>query len=86
MQVEFLSKFSKDLDGINLKSVKSNLVRIIRIIESTDNLNTIPSLKKLAGHKSAFRISDYRVGIFYENHTVIFARIVHREDIYKVFP
>ena len=88
MQVEYLSSFSKDINRISLKSVKSNLVKLIEIIDNSDNLTRVPNLKKLVGHKSAYRvrIADYRVGFFYENHKVIFARIVHRKDIYKVFP
>ena len=88
MDVEFLSKFSKDIDNIHLKSVKSNLVRLIRLFESVENLENIPNLKKLVGHKFAYRIriGDYRVGFFYENKKVAFARVVHRKDIYKVFP
>jgi mRNA interferase RelE/StbE len=88
MHVEFLSKFSKDIDCISQKSVKSNIVKLIRLIESETDLNNIPNLKKLVGHKSAYRIriGAYRVGFFYESRKVIFARIVHRKDIYKVFP
>jgi mRNA interferase RelE/StbE len=88
MQVEFLSKFSKDIDHISVKSVKANLSKLIQLMESEENLNNIPHLKKLAGHKSAYRVrlGDYRVGFFYENHKVIFARVIHRKDIYKVFP
>ncbi len=88
MQVEFLSKFSKDIDGISKKSVKANLSKLIRALELEENLNNIPNLKKLSGHKSAYRvrIGDYRVGFFYESHKVILARIVHRKNIYKVFP
>ena len=69
MKVEFLSKFSKDLDRINIKSVKSNLVKLINQIESSENLVGIQNIKKLVGHKSAYRvrIADYRVGFFYEN-------------------
>ncbi len=88
MQVEFLAKFSKDIDQISVKSVKSNLVKLIEQLEAEENLNNIPNLKKLAGHKSAYRvrIGNYRVGFFYENNKIIFARIIHRKDIYKVFP
>jgi mRNA interferase RelE/StbE len=88
MEIEFLSKFSKDLDYVNQKSVKANVVKIIALIESVDSLNDIPNLKKLVGFKSAYRIriGDYRLGFFYEGHKVLFARIVHRKDIYKVFP
>jgi len=88
MQVDFLSKFSKDLDYISQKSVKSNVKKLITLVESTYNLHDIPNLKKLVGFKSAYRvqISDYRVGFFYDNHRVQFARVVHPKDIYKVFP
>lgn len=88
MQVEFLSKFSKDIDRISQKSIRSNLSKLIKSFEVAENLNNIPNLKKLVGHKSAYRvrIGDYRVGFFYESHKVILARIVHRKDIYKLFP
>jgi mRNA interferase RelE/StbE len=88
MLVEFLSKFSKDIDHISQKSVKTNLIKLISLMECESDLNNIPNLKKLIGHKSAYRvrIGDYRVGFFYESRKVIFARIVHRKDIYKVFP
>lgn len=88
MQVEFLSKFSKDLDRISQKSTRSNIVKLISLVEAARSLQDIPNLKKLTGFKSAYRvrIGDYRVGFFYEEQRVLFARVVHRKDIYKVFP
>ena len=88
MQIEFLSKFSKDINNISQKTVKTNLHKLIQLIEVEKDLTHIPNLKKLVGHKTAYRIriGDYRVGFFYEYKTVIFARIVHRKDIYKIFP
>lgn len=88
MKVEFLNRFSKDLDQISSISVKKNLTKLILLMELEENLNNIPNIKKLSGHKSAYRarIGDYRVGFFYENNTVIFARVIHRKDIYLVFP
>ena len=68
--------------------VKSSVIKTIELVESAKNLSEIPNLKKLKGHKSAFRIKvgDYRIGIFVEGKTVEMARVVHRKDIYKVFP
>lgn len=88
MQVEFLSKFLKDLDSINQKSVRLNIAKLIEQAEASDGLSDIPNLKKLVGFKSAYRvrIGDYRVGFFYEAKKIIFARVVHRKDIYDVFP
>lgn len=50
MKVEFLNKFSKDIDRIHLKSVKNNLIKLIEQVEAAENLNNIPNLKKLVGH------------------------------------
>jgi mRNA-degrading endonuclease RelE of RelBE toxin-antitoxin system len=88
MKVEFLKKFSKDLDELKLKSVKQALMRLIEKIETADSLESIPNTKKLKGHKTAYRtrIGDYRLGFFFQNSTILLARFVHRKDIYKIFP
>ena len=88
MKVEFLSKFVADLDKINVVHVKKTVIRTIELVESVNHLSEIPNLKKLKGHKSAFRIKigDYRIGIFIKGRTVEMARVVHRKDIHKVFP
>jgi mRNA-degrading endonuclease RelE of RelBE toxin-antitoxin system len=88
MQVEFLKKFSKDLDELELKSVKQALTSLIQSMETAESLEGIPNTKKLKGHKTAYRtrIGDYRLGFFLQNSTILLARFVHRKDIYKVFP
>ncbi len=88
MKVEFLHKFSKDLDDLKVKSVKQSLIHLIESMEAVDKLEKIPNTKKLKGHKTAYRtrIGDYRLGFFYENSTILLARFVNRKDIYKVFP
>jgi mRNA interferase RelE/StbE len=88
MEVEFLKRFSKDLDDIKTKSVKQSVIRLIELMETADALDKIPNTKKLRGHKSAYRIriGDYRIGFFFENSTILLARFLHRKDIYKIFP
>lgn len=88
MNVEFLSKFGKDIDKITSKSVKQQMADIIKECENASKLSDISNIKKLKGLKNAhrIRIGNYRVGFFYENKVVEFARIVHRKDIYKLFP
>jgi len=88
MQVEFLSQFNKDIDKIRSENIKHSVHRIILRVESAQSLSEIPNIKKLSGHKSAYRIriGDYRIGIFVEGKTVEFARVVHRKDIYQLFP
>ena len=88
MKIEFLKRFSKDIDDITAKSVRSALKRLIELVETADALSNIPNTKKLQGHKTAYRtrVGDYRLGFFYENETIILARFVNRKDIYKLFP
>ncbi|MCF2487133.1 type II toxin-antitoxin system RelE/ParE family toxin [Dyadobacter sp. CY347] len=88
MKVEFLRKFSKDLDNLEKPAVKLALMKLIKSVEDADSLKDIPHTKKLKGFTNAYRIriGDYRVGIFVENDVVELARIAHRKDIYNVFP
>ena len=64
------------------------MLTFIAQVESGVDLGGLPNIKKLSGHVSAYRlrIGDYRVGFFIVDETVILARVVHRKDIYKVFP
>jgi len=88
MQVIFLAKFSKDLDKVKSKKLKTSILEIIERLESTNDLENLSNLKKLKGHNSAYRIriGDYRMGLFIEKDNVLLARFVHRKDIYRLFP
>jgi mRNA interferase RelE/StbE len=88
MKVEFLKQFYKDIDDLKIHSVKLQLIKVIEHFETEENLQSIPNIKKLKGHKFAYRvrIGDYRIGFFYQNDIVQFARVIHRKDIYRLFP
>jgi len=88
MKTEFLNQFYKDLDKITLSDVKNDIATAIEDVENATKPIEIKKIKKLTGYKNAFRIKigDYRIGIFIEKNTVEFARVLHRKDIYKVFP
>ena len=88
MKIEFLNKFYKDLDKLNLQKVKDDVAFSIENVEQAERIRDIKNIKKLKNSKTAYRIKigDYRIGLIYENSTIEFARVVHRKDIYKVFP
>lgn len=88
MQVEFLASFNKDLNKLTVPFVRQALRKLILRIEGASSLSEIPNVKKLVGHSTAYRVrlGDFRVGFFFDNHIVQFARILHRKDIYKLFP
>jgi mRNA interferase RelE/StbE len=64
------------------------VLKIIEEVESASSLSNIKNMKKLKGDTISYRIrlGDYRLGIYFENGIIEFARIVHRKDIYKIFP
>ncbi len=88
MKVVFLQKFDKDIDLINDARIKQSLIDVIINVELVEKLSEINNLKKIKGHKTAYRIriGNYRIGFFFEDDIVMLARFVHRKDIYKVFP
>jgi mRNA interferase RelE/StbE len=88
MQVVFLAKFSKDLDKVKSKKLKTSILEIVENLENTNDLKKITNLTKLKGHNTAYRIriGDYRLGLFIEKNNVLLARFVHRKDVYRLFP
>ena len=88
MIVEFLTHFSDDLDNLTSEVVKNSVVKVIEQAESAKTLRDIRNLKKLKGYKSAYRVrlGDYRIGLIIEGGVVQFARILHRREIYRLFP
>ena len=71
-----------------MQSVRYEVIKAIKNVEDSTSRSQIKGLKKLKGYKNAFRIKigDYRIGIFIERNNVEFARVIHRKDIYKIFP
>ena len=88
MKTNFTLKFSKDADKLRDTAVKTSVITVIEQVEAATKPTDIINLKKLKGHRTAYRIrlGDYRIGVFILHDTVEFARIVHRKDIYNVFP
>ena len=88
MQTRFSQRFSKDIDKLPDDGIRQALADLIDRMEAASRLTDLPGLKKLKGHRAAYRLrlGDYRVGIFLEGRVVEFARVLHRRDIYRLFP
>ena len=88
MQLVILNKFYKDLDKIDDKKLASKIIQIIEDIENAGTLSDIKNLKKMQGFTICYRIKigEYIIGLYIENNIVELARLVHRKDIYKLFP
>lgn len=88
MKVLFLNSFKKDLIKITNVKLKVQIKAVIIAVEAAESLTALPNIKKIQGYSTAYRIriGDYRLGLYLENGTVEMARLVKRNDIYKVFP
>ena len=88
MKIKFTDFFNKELAQLKNKNLAKVIAKTILIVEQTKSITDIPNIKKLKGHKTAYRIrsGNYRIGVFIENDTVIFSVFDHRKDIYKHFP
>jgi mRNA interferase RelE/StbE len=88
MNLLFEKSFLKDLEKLKDPKVKEQVLKTIQYFETAQKLERTPDLKKLKGHKSAYRIrlGNYRLGFFEEENTIIFSRFLHSKDIYKTFP
>ena len=88
MNVEFTKKFKKQFYFCKDKSIKSRVKTIIQKSLESNSLSDIPGIKKLKGSKNCYRIriGDYRIGLWAEKNTIIFATLDHRSQIYRYFP
>jgi len=87
MKTEFQRLYIKDFEKLSEK-LKEKILGIIKNVIEANSLNEIDNLKKLAGYVNAYRIKigDYRIGIVVIENTIVFVRVKHRKDIYKLFP
>ncbi|MGB3292806.1 MAG: type II toxin-antitoxin system RelE/ParE family toxin [Phormidesmis sp.] len=89
MKVEYLPSFLKDLKTLKSTSRYSTIRKLVfEEVPRCSSLQEMRNLKKLRDSDNAyrFRVGDYRIGFFFENERVIFARVLHRNEIYRSFP
>ena len=89
MKIEYLPSFIKDLKKLKKIPIYPEIKSLVfQKIPNESNITEIRNLKKIKGHKDAYRIrlGDYRIGIFIKNEIITFARVLHRKEVYRYFP
>ena len=88
MKVFFERQFLKEVTEISRKSLRIAVEKTILNVENANSISEIVNFKKLKGSKEAYRIrvGDYRIGIYFFDNQIVFARILHRKEIYRYFP
>ena len=88
MRIEVTEQFNRDISKLKDKKLAASVKKALRKIESASSLSAIAQLKKIEGSKNHFRlrISDYRIGLYFDNNIIYAARFLHRKEIYRYFP
>jgi len=88
MELLFHKKFSKDIDNIKDKKDRTSILDVIEKLEKANSLQELKGVKKLKGHKNAYRIriGSLRIGVFLNKNSILLARVARRKDIYNLFP
>ncbi len=87
MNINFKTSFFKDVKKTTV-DLHAEIDELIVKIEKASTLSEIANLKKLKGHKSAYRIklNTYRLCFFYEDSIITIVRFLPRKDVYRFFP
>ncbi len=87
MKIIYTKAITKDVRKIKNADLIKKIEELILELKNSTSLKEIKSVKKISNHKSAYRIrlKNYRLGFYLENDTVILARFLKRNDIYKQF-
>jgi len=92
MRIEFRMRAKRDANAIGDKHISSDIEEFIEDALRTDisALQKRYDFKPLRTHPRFYRlrVDDYRLGCRYDQYsdTLIIMRLLHRENIYKVFP
>lgn len=88
MKVLYEKSFLRDIKKVKNQKLLNSVINTIEGIKSADEIFSLANIRKLKGNPAAYsiRISDFRLGLFYENNTAIITRFLNRKDIYKFFP
>jgi mRNA interferase RelE/StbE len=88
VNVAFEASFARDLKRIRDRQLLRRVQQAIEAIKVAPNVAAMPDLVKMQGYDTFYRVrlGDYRMGIEIVEDKVIFARFLHRKDVYKYFP
>jgi len=89
VNTEFRKSFVRDLrKKAKNRQLLERIQEAVIQVEESENIYEIKNIKKITA-KDAFyriRVGDYRIGLFIEDDTARFVRMLHRKEIYRYFP
>lgn len=88
MVVQYNKKFLKDLSSLPKKDREKIENFVFEEVNQYTSSAEINKLEKLSGYHYYYKIrfGNYRLGVKLEEETLTFERVLHRKEIYKLFP
>ena len=88
MNIIYTRSVMKDVQAIKQEKTKNQIRKTIEEIKNARSLQEVSGIRKMKGHSTAYRIriGNCRLGLLFEQDTVILMRFLKRSDIYNVFP
>lgn len=88
MKISYNKKFLKDLASIPKKDRNKIAFFAFEEVVHLENSSLLLKLEKLSGfiHYYKIRFGNYRIGIKLIAEEITFERVLHRKEIYKMFP
>ena len=88
MIISYNKRFLKDLANIPLKDRNKIEYFAFDEILTFNNSSDLIKLEKLSGYTQYYKIrfGNYRIGLTLVDEQLIFERVLHRKEIYKMFP
>ncbi len=88
MEINYKKQFLKELAKLP-KSYQERVEELVfELIPDEEDSDIIKRLSKLKGHDGYYkiRIGNYRIGVYLDEESLEFKRVLHRKDIYRYFP
>ena len=87
MEFKFKKSFERDFKKVKDKNLAKAILECVHKVSKAQTINEISNLKKISGHKSAYRIrtGNYRIGIFVENNIAILLHLTTGKIFTKNF-
>jgi mRNA interferase RelE/StbE len=88
LKIVYNKKFLKDLSQITAPEKKRIEFFCLDEILNFKSIQSVGNIEKIQGHKNYYKIrfGNFRVGIYFQNDTISFERVLDRKEIYRYFP
>ena len=88
MKAAFRKSYVKDLEKPRDTEVRGRIREAIGRAERAETLQDVGDIRRLRGGEGTYwiRVGDHRLGLILDRESVVFARCLHRKDLYRYFP